>query len=483
MRTTPRSSVFSLLGCLAFTGACSDAALDFRSAALEKDEVEIDPWIADVGVVEESGESLGTDESSTDEGSSSGSTDTSGGESTAASSWGSESGTTSVSGSGSATSSATSDASGSDGETGGTGSMSESGGSDESGPGSDSGTDESTTTTSGGEDGSSDDGHTDDGGDAEDDGDTDDVCVPPETSWHCANEDESCECFELEDTPDTEGYFWPDPPLDGTCEMPVLLGDGPGEAPAKTAAITVKYSRGNNDDGELEKQKAAVGVYQYQTAELEVNVKADRSGCACDKEGKVTGDMLLTVNFKASGMSEYWRKSMKNKYFMICGEKPAKATTQVGAMADPGPNLKMYGLSSKIGKVTDGRGVMTAEVTCKLSCEAGDHVNRVYLPPKDAAETTAVIYDPAAETTLVPTSHIDTKVTVTKEGAISVEPRYIEYIVEYPWLAATKPELATVEVVYSLAGGMEKSKKTWQIAKLIHDGTKAVGVAFKKRGF
>ena len=107
----------------------------------------------------------------------------------------------------------------------------------------------------------------------------------------------------------------------------------------------------------------------------------------------------------------------------------------------------------------------------------------MYLPPKEAAETTAVIYDPAAETTLVPTSHIDTKVTVTKEGAISVEPRYIEYIVEYPWLAATKAELATVEVVYSLAGGMEKSKKTWQIAKLIHDGTKAVGVAFKKRGF
>lgn len=494
-----------MIGVLAMTGACGESALGFRSVhAVDFEEVD---EIAEGGAPDLGGGG-DTDGSTTD----------------ASTGHGTGIGEGSLSGSGPWTSGSSGDASsdggswtsagswtgGTDGDTGidvdtgastaGTDSGGgESGASSWSSSGAASDSDSGSAETDSDSD-SAETGATADTGDTTDTGGTGDTggdtggdppdCGDEPSTWSCpsSDPDDPCECAEPEPNPNPEEPYEPAPPSDDSC-----AADEPAdemqlaplaEPPPKTAELTVKYSRGNNDKSELEAQFKAAGVYQYETASLDITAKADRSACTCT-DGKYAGEMTLKVKFSATGIKpEEYRDAMKNNYFMICGEAPVKATTMVGAMKDPGPDLKTYALSTKIGKLTDGvtftekDGVFSGEVTCKLTCDVGERLNRVYLPPKSAAGKDGIIYEPPKAKTLVPTAYIDTKINIADDGKITLEPRYVEYIAGYRWLEATKAELATVDVVWSV-GAMEKSEKTWQIAKLIHDGTKKVGEPFK----
>lgn len=112
------------------------------------------------------------------------------------------------------------------------------------------------------------------------------------------------------------------------------------------------YSRGNNDENELKRQKklsdkaSADGKYVYETAQFELLFTSDPH-CGC-KESRCEGDidLHLQVRVKPKSMpdgfqndfSQYWDTAMQDMV-LLCGPPPGKPGLNAAA-AKPGPFLK-----------------------------------------------------------------------------------------------------------------------------------------------
>jgi hypothetical protein len=168
------------------------------------------------------------------------------------------------------------------------------------------------------------------------------------------------------------------------------------------------YSRGNNDEteleyqyGEREKKKAADPAapdprYQYETAAFRFTLDLAPS-CVCKQEGdakRCEGEIEVKLDLTIEGKSRpegtpatYWDAVLG--YALACGPQPAMPTKEVAVQqGDPRPAVES-GIdrpltvaragAAKLAKDAAAVDTYKASAACKVPCMAGTHARRFYV--------------------------------------------------------------------------------------------------------
>jgi hypothetical protein len=265
---------------------------------------------------------------------------------------------------------------------------------------------------------------------------------------------------------------------------PLWFGAGAG-APKQCSAPNVRkvlvYSRGNNDEAEMTKQKAATGTYVYETGQFTITILLDAVGCLCDGSGKCAGNIKILVRVKYAESTAYASDPVSADFSLEEGPAPSAPTKPLpgpppgGGMdvtMDP-PTFGPAVPKNKFSQPDKTKREFVADADSSVPCKAGSYHKRFWL------NSSTVPPGPGGLC-----AWVDCQIDVTEPAACTLDVKLKAYFLEfrenYDFTHGGKVPGADVELpeVRHQETGGKNAGRTRNIAKLISENGTAVDTPY-----